>query len=96
MNNLKKTYPAYDNWLSKNMVELKKAVAHLPTEETSDIIEVAGRLIWLAAQQQQGYAMVPEEPIDGIDLMICKMVDHRIDCFEADRIYKTIIEESKR
>lgn len=52
MNNLKETYPAYDDWLSKNMAALIKAVAHLPKEETADIIEVAGRLIWLAAQQQ--------------------------------------------
>lgn len=51
---------------------------------------------WLAAQKQEGHVMVPVEPIDGIDLMICKMVDHRIDCFEADRIYKTIIEESQK
>ena len=51
---------------------------------------------WLAAQQQEGYMMVPVEPTDGIDLIICKMVDHRIDCFEADRIYKTIIEEFRK
>ena len=51
---------------------------------------------WLAAQKQEGYVMVPVEPTNGMDLVICKMVDHRIDCFEADRIYKTIIEESQK
>lgn len=52
--------------------------------------------MWLAGQKQEGYVMVPVEPIEEIDLMICKMVDHRIDCFEADRIYKAIIEESQK
>lgn len=52
MNNLKETYPTYDDWLSENMDELRKAVAHLPKDETADIIEVAGRLIWLAAQKK--------------------------------------------
>lgn len=101
MNNLKKTYPAYDDWLSENMVELKKAVDHLPMEETSDIIEVAGRLIWLAAQQQEGYVMVPVEPTDemwsnGIDAYSDAMSENKI--LKASSIvdvYKAMIQAAQ-
>ena len=97
MNSLEETFPAYDDWLSENMAELRKAVAHLPKEETSDIIEVAGRLIWLAAQQQEGYVMVPVEPSkEKLKEIEEKCFEHP-DCFgidcPLDVIYRSIVGE---
>lgn len=48
-------FPIYDNWLSKNMMTLRQATAHLSKNDVNDIIEVAGRLIWEASKAQ----MVP-------------------------------------
>lgn len=83
--NIEQQRKAFDEWYSH---KYSKAVS-----EANKEMAWQG---WLAAQRQEGYVMVPVEPIDEIDLMICKMVDHRIDCFEADRIYKAIIEESQK
>ena len=35
--------------------------------------------------------LVPVEPPEDMDIKICRLVDHRIDVFEADRIYKAMI-----
>ena len=46
---------------------------------------------WKASAQREGYKLVPVEPPEDMDIKICRLVDHRIDVFEADRIYKAMI-----
>ena len=46
---------------------------------------------WQASAQRDGYKLVPVEPPEDMDIKICRLVDHRIDVFEADRIYKAMI-----
>lgn len=46
---------------------------------------------WTASAQRGGYKLVPVEPPEDMDIKICRLVDHRIDVFEADRIYKAMI-----
>lgn len=46
---------------------------------------------WIASAQRDGYKLVPVDPPEGMDIKICRLVDHRIDVFEADRIYKAMI-----
>ena len=43
------------------------------------------------ARVPDGYKFVPVEPPEDMDIKICRLVDHRIDVFEADRIYKAMI-----
>ena len=47
--------------------------------------------IWQASASREGYKLVPVEPPEDMDIKICRLVDHRIDVFEADRIYKAMI-----
>ena len=46
---------------------------------------------WCASASHEGYKLVPVEPPEDMDIKICRLVDHRIDVFEADRIYKAMI-----
>ena len=48
-------------------------------------------MAWQASAQREGYKLVPVEPPEDMDIKICRLVDHRIDVFEADRIYKAMI-----
>ena len=48
---------------------------------------------WCASASREGYKLVPVEPPEDMDIKICRLVDHRIDVFEADRIYKAMIEQ---
>ena len=46
---------------------------------------------WQASAQRDGYKLVPLDPLEGMDMKICDLVNHRVDVFEADRIYKAMI-----
>ena len=46
---------------------------------------------WCASSQRDGYKLVPVEPPEDMDIKICRLLDHRIDVFEADRVYKAMI-----
>ena len=48
-------------------------------------------MAWQASAQRDGYKLVSVEPPEDMDIKICRLVDHRIDVFEADRIYKAMI-----
>ena len=52
---------------------------------------ISGWTMWQASAQREGYKLVPVEPPEDMDIKICRLVDHRIDVFEADRIYKAMI-----
>ena len=55
-----------------------------------DILNMVWEM-WCASASREGYKLVPVEPPEDMDIKICRLVDHRIDVFEADRIYKAMI-----
>lgn len=61
-------------------------------QEYSDDYTQSAWLAWQASAQREGYKLVPVEPPEGMDMKICDLVNHRVDVFEADRIYKAMIE----
>lgn len=61
------------------------------TGEYEDYKEQACWEMWLSSAQREGCKLVPVDPPEGMDIKICRLVDHRIDVFEADRIYKAMI-----
>ena len=63
---------------------------NLPYDGDDDDMEVAWTA-WQASTSREGYKLVPVEPPEDMDIKICRLVDHRIDVFEADRIYKAMI-----
>ena len=63
---------------------------NLPYDGDDDDMEVAWTA-WQASASREGYKLVPVEPPEDMDIKICRLVDHRIDVFEADRIYKAMI-----
>ena len=63
---------------------------NLPYDGDDDDREVAWTA-WQASASREGYKLVPVEPPEDMDIKICRLVDHRIDVFEADWIYKAMI-----
>ena len=61
------------------------------SDDYSDDYTQSAWLAWTASAQREGYKLVPLQPPEDMDIKICRLVDHRIDVFEADRIYKAMI-----
>ena len=80
---------SFDLWFKKNFHDLHEAIC------CGDLVaknyKKAMFKAWQASAQREGYKLVPVEPPEDMDIKICRLVDHRIDVFEADRIYKTMI-----
>ena len=80
---------SFDLWFKKNFHDLHEAIC------CGDLVaknyKKAMFKAWQASASREGYKLVPVEPPEDMDIKICRLVDHRIDVFEADRIYKAMI-----
>lgn len=88
-------FPIYDNWLSKNMITLRQATAHLSNKDINDLIEVAGRLIWEASRNMalpDGFVLVPMEPTETMIKRGQFYLDYNIDV--VPEIYQAMVEAS--